>query len=46
MSRSIKSALAIAAVVVMLGAGSGTAVALGGPAQLNGGASGCCRIAA
>jgi hypothetical protein len=45
MSRSMKSALAIAAVVVMLGAGTGQAVALGGPVQLNGGATGCCRTA-
>ena len=45
MSRSLKSALAIAALVVTLGLTGGPAAVTAGPFVTNGGATGCCRIA-
>jgi hypothetical protein len=45
MSRSLKSALAIAAIVVTLGLAGGPAAVTAGPFVTNGGATGCCRIA-
>lgn len=45
MSRSLKSALAIAAIVVTLGLTGGPAAVTAGPLIMNGGATGCCRIA-
>ena len=54
MSRSLKSALAVAALVVTLGLSGGPAAAVAGPVHfsdgataslLSGGATGCCRIA-
>ena len=45
MSRSIKSALAIAAIVVTLGLTTGEAAVAAGTVKPMGGASGCCRVA-
>jgi len=43
-SRSLKSALAIAAVVITLGLSGGPAAVSADGVQLNGGATGCCRM--
>ncbi|WP_155855987.1 hypothetical protein [Cellulomonas sp. URHD0024] len=45
MSRSIKSALAIVAIAAALGLTGGPAAVATGSIQLNGGATGCCRMA-
>ncbi|WP_426592522.1 hypothetical protein ACPPVS_12150 [Cellulomonas sp. McL0617] len=45
MSRSLKSALAIAALVVTFGLTTGATAASAAPVHVNGGASGCCRLA-
>ena len=44
MSRSLKSALAIAAVVVTLGLTGGSAAVSADLVQIDGGATGCCRL--
>jgi len=43
-SRSLKSALAVAAVVLTLGVSGSPAVAADETLQINGGATGCCRL--